>query len=441
MLIYPEPPRLRRLLFTLLILLFAVPGVSRGPFRYGSAGAEPLAANCANDSTGLIPLIDLGTGFYQGFEGGLYAGGSNTRPAAHTAAGLAIAQAIGPLDTLGQADPANGRIVLISIGMSNTTMEFQAFVPKANADPAKNPRVLVVDCAVGGQAANLINNPYAAYWDSVTARLRRAGSSRAQVQCVWLKEAIARPTGTFPASADTLQWDLATIVRILKQKLPNLKLTYVTSRIYAGYATTDLNPEPYAYESGFAVKWLIDSQIRGDSLNFDPGHGPVVAPWLSWGPYLWADGMEPRSDGLIWPCSYFSTADGTHPATGARNLVADSLLAFFKSDVTATPWFVGSATAVEEAGWRGGAPVVRASPIPASGTLRIRIQPSDSRSAVWADLFTVSGRLLRQVPIDGGQPGAAGSATMDVSDLPSGVYYLEVRTSAGIGARKVVIAR
>ena len=90
----------------------------------------------------------------------------------------------------------------------------------------------------------------------------------------------ARPTGGFPASAESLRANLATIVRIIEQKLPDVRLAYLTSRIYAGYATTTLNPEPYAYESGFAVKWLVESQIRGDSLNYDPARGPVQAAGL-----------------------------------------------------------------------------------------------------------------------------------------------------------------
>src|SRR5205814_5733577 len=100
------------------------------------------------------------------------------------------------------------------------------------------------------------------------------------------------------------------------------------SRIYAGYATgvSALNPEPYAYESGFAVKWLIEGQINGaDSVNYDPARGPVQAPWLSWAPYLWADGLTPRNDGLTWVCSSFQS-DGTHPSATGRDIVADSLL-------------------------------------------------------------------------------------------------------------------
>ncbi len=194
--------------------------------------------DCTRDSTGMIPLTDLGLGTYQGFEGGLYAGGSNARPPAHTAAGLSIANSVAPVDTLGNPDPAAGKVVLISIGMSNTTQEFQTFVPRAMTDPLKKPDVLVVDCAVGGQSADRIDVPGAAYWDSVAARLRRAGSSPLQAQVVWLKEANAGPRGGFPASAETLQWNLASVVRIMKQELPNVRLCYLTSRIYAGYATT-----------------------------------------------------------------------------------------------------------------------------------------------------------------------------------------------------------
>ena len=41
-----------------------------------------------------------------------------------------------------------------------------------------------------------------------------------------------------------------------------------------------------------------------------PRQGPVKAPVLLWGPYLWADGVKGRkADGLTW-------SEGTLPATG-----------------------------------------------------------------------------------------------------------------------------
>jgi hypothetical protein len=297
------------------------------------------AADCTRTSTGLVPLNDLGAALYQGVPGGLYPGGGNQRPAAHDAAGRAIALGLVPLDTLGQPDAVNGRVVLISIGMSNATQEFRRFVQKSDLDPLRLPKTRVIDCAVGGQAANVIDDPAVPYWDSVATRLRGRGSSPLQAQVAWIKEADAGPTGTFAVSSETLAVHLARVVNILKAKFPNVKLAYFTSRIYAGYATTMLNPEPYAYESGFAVRRVIERQLAGDpALNHDPNAGPVTAPWLAWGPYLWADGLTARSDGLTWDCAEF-VADGTHPSTAGQLKVADSLLAFFRWDETTAPWY------------------------------------------------------------------------------------------------------
>src|SRR5262249_58286505 len=121
----------------------------------------------------------------------------------------------------------------------------------------RSHKVLVIDCAEGGQAANVIDKASAAYWDTVAARLRAHGSSPLQAQIAWVKEADAGPTGGFPAASETLLTHMRALIQIAQLKLPNLKLAYITSRVYAGYATTALNPEPYAYESGFTVKWLI----------------------------------------------------------------------------------------------------------------------------------------------------------------------------------------
>jgi len=102
-----------------------------------------------------------------------------------------------------------------------------------------------------------------------------------------------------------------------------------------------LNPEPWAYESGFAVKWLIEQQIMGDkSLNYNADKGAVKAPWLSWGPYLWANGTTKRADGLFYAREDLGN-DGTHPTASGNDKVAKLLLEFFKTDSTTKPWFVG----------------------------------------------------------------------------------------------------
>lgn len=395
------------------------------------------AANCAGDTTGLVAVTDLGTGFYQGVMGGLYPGGSNHRPAAHDLAGRLIAQSIAPLDTLGQASPT-GKIVLISIGMSNATQEFSAFVPKATNDPLKRPECLVIDCALGSQSADRIDDPSVAYWDTVATRLRGRGSSPLQVQVVWIKEADAQPTGNFQVSNDSLQSHLRTIVRILKQKLPNLKLAYFTSRIYAGYASTPLNPEPYAYESAFAVRRVIEAQVAGDStLNFDPANGTVRAPWLAWGPYLWSDGLRGRADGLTWACSDFTSNDGTHPAASARQRVSDSLLVFFRNDQTTTPWY-RSATVGVPAPRVGAALTLAIRPNPSRGPIQLTVSaPGLERWRL--TIVDAQGRRLYMREAAG-----AGAVRWDGRDaagtrMASGTYWARLDGAQGSLSRRFVL--
>ena len=84
-----------------------------------------VASYCQNTSTGRVPLTDLGAGLYLGqFEGGLYPNGSNTLPDAQMQAGLAAASAIVPRDVSGNPDPQGGKVILLSIGMSNTSDEW-----------------------------------------------------------------------------------------------------------------------------------------------------------------------------------------------------------------------------------------------------------------------------------------------------------------------------
>ncbi|MBI4472252.1 MAG: hypothetical protein HY646_06260 [Acidobacteria bacterium] len=313
-------------------------------FLTGATGAAS-ASDCSKTTVGLLPLTDLGSAAYKGFQGGLYPGGSKTRPAQHEASGLNLARAIQPLNAEGLPDPG-GKYVLVSVGMSNTTQEFSTFKPMADADPAKNPKLVIVDGAQGGQSADRISDMTTTtaqqYWSTVDSRLRAAGVTPAQVQIAWIKQADPRPAGVFPNDALKLKNEWIGIAQILKNRFPNIRLAYNSNRIYAGYASSNLNPEPFAYQSGFAVKWLIEDQINGlAALQFDPARGEVRAPWLAWGPDLWADGLTPRSDGLTWECSDFAD-DGTHPGTQARQKVAQMLLNFFKTDATARIWFTNS---------------------------------------------------------------------------------------------------
>ena len=302
-------------------------------------GAAIALGGARAQNTGIIPLNDLGPGLYRGFPGGLYPGGTNDPPVAHEAAALAAASQIQPRDAAGNPDPS-GFIGMIAVGMSNTTHEFGAFERNEDANRLRNARVVLVDTGQGGQTAAIIANPAASYWTVMMQRLSAIGLTAAQVQVAWLKEADAGPPDNFPVHALTLRDELKQIANNLHDKFPNLKICYVSSRIYGGYAAPgSLNPEPQAFESGFAVKWLVEDQIAGDpNLNYGQLTGPVRAPLLMWGPYLWADGTTPRSDGLIWLSSDLE-ADFTHPSPAGEQKVAARLSEFFAHDATAQAYW------------------------------------------------------------------------------------------------------
>ena len=222
----------------------------------------------------------------------------------------------------------NGKIVLISVGMSNTTQEFSTFIRLANADSAKSPKVVIVDGAQGGQTANVWANPGPSralgcagpaaqasgrYGTAGASGLDQAGPSRSRVS--W----------GVPQTRRGVEGAHGRAFGTVAHRFPNVRIAYLSSRIYAGYARTHLNPEPYAYESAFVVRWLIEDQINGEERS-------VKSPLLLWGPYLWAmakkAGRSTISSGSrkIW-------GDGTHPSPSGRRKVAELLLRSFSRPI------------------------------------------------------------------------------------------------------------
>ncbi|MDZ4200506.1 MAG: hypothetical protein U1E27_14620 [Kiritimatiellia bacterium] len=200
--------------------------------------------------------------------------------------------------------------------------------------------LVFVDGAQGGQAMAEWARPDAAPWSVVGRRLEAEGVSALQVQAAWIKLANKSPTGSLEDHGGKLETDTLAVLQNAVARFPNLRIAYLGSRTYGGYAGTALNPEPYAYESAFVARRLILRQIGGDpELNPDPARDPVKAPLLLWGPYLWADGVEGRkADALVWDRADFA-ADGVHPSASGRAKVARQLLDFFVTDPSAAPWF------------------------------------------------------------------------------------------------------
>jgi hypothetical protein len=308
-------------------------------------GLMCAAAAAADDkpkeqpSTGLKPLTEMtADDRYKGEDGGLYGNGMNEPPEAHLAAAQEALKKIAPLDADGKPSK-DGKIVFISLGMSNTAGEFAGFKEAADRDPQKSPDVQLVNCAIGGAGVSSWAKRDSGTWQQVAARLKDAGVAREQVQVAWIKHAEPGP------SADTVPLEYAKKVKdniesslaITRSTFPNMRVAYLSSRIYGGYNIAGLrrvNPEPFAYESAFSVRWVIQDQIAAEKK------GKVDGPVLLWGPYLWADGVTPRkSDKLVWERKDLSD-DGVHPSPAGRDKVVNLLMDFFKNDAGAKTWFV-----------------------------------------------------------------------------------------------------
>jgi hypothetical protein len=262
---------------------------------------------------------------------GLYPGGKNEMPEAHRQAGERLAASIRPLDTNGQPDETNGRILMLAVGHSNGRYYFGAFEEMLRQNAAElHPRFEFVNAAVPGAGLLRMKNwetqpPQSKSWQRAKELTSRPGYSPLQVQALLFiaTDSPAHPKAVlpsrFPEQARQVQRNLATVLARFADDYPNLKLAFLMSdglRHYAGV-------EPHVYQEAFAVKWLIESQINNDAGTTFEGEGRRI-PWLAWGPYIWDNS---------WDESYF--LDGTYASPKARAIFVEKAWQLF----TSKSWF------------------------------------------------------------------------------------------------------
>lgn len=290
----------------------------------------PLRA-AESDVAGLRPLTDT-TGKYLDQPMGLYPGASNEIPKAHREAGVRIARTIRPLDADGKPDDANGKTVALVMGHSNCRDYFTAFQQhlKAKSDEL-HPRFEMINAAVGGNQLPEIRRLRGPVWERAQKALSQPGYSPKQVQVLFLHTTYhgannrgGTPARPFPRTMKDMETDLAAVLAHAAETWPNLKVAYLTAdglRRYTGF-------EPHVYQEGFAIKWLIESQIRGEAdVAYEAGEGKPRLPWLQWGPYIW----DPT-----WDKTYFT--DGVHPAPKARAIFVEKYWEMLSNDPVARPW-------------------------------------------------------------------------------------------------------
>jgi len=259
--------------------------------------ASANAADCSVTSTGDIPL---------------YPSIFVPRTADEESAGQAAVNSIPP-----------GPTVLLSIGMSNAKGIWDVFIDDADSDPLKDPDLEVVNGAQAGGAveswaeANLDKT-----WGELDESLGNAGVAKRDVSVIWFMLANSvGSTNTPEAYSADLESDTRDALDLFAIEFPNLKVVWLQPMIYAGYSTASGNYEPYAYETGRVAQRVLVDQ----NWPFFVGYGP----------YLWADGVVPRDDGLTWLCTDFKP-DGNHPGPDGQRKHADYLTQFFHEDSVAS---------------------------------------------------------------------------------------------------------
>jgi len=301
------------------------------------------------DFTYLVPVNDLGVEAYRyGYFGGLYDDGTSIMAPDHFAIGMKMAENIVPRDANGNPSP-NGKVVFIAVGFDETQKIMSAMQSMAADDVRVNhDNLVMVNAALprldGFAWVPPMSPPlYSSIRNIIMPPL---GVTPQQVQVAWVQLVTNNPARPLPpadADAYRLKGEYAAAVRQLKIEYPNLQIAYLSSRVYGGYATTTWNPEPFAYESAYSVRWLIMRQVEEErtGMTWDTRVADInplegIAPWLQWGPYLWAN-TTPRSDGLSWQPDDFN-ADGETLSPKGANKGGALLLDFLLHDPT-TAWF------------------------------------------------------------------------------------------------------
>ncbi len=328
---------LRRLCFGLFFLL---------SFSHTKAQLQ-----CDNDTSGLKSLIDLQYGKYLGFKGGLYPDGSNIMPYPHFADGMNISRQVVPLDADGNLDLLEGKAGFICLGASTAGNAFNHFKTVADLDPEINPCLKIVNAALGAKGLEIMTDTIANAWywdDDILVDLENSNLSRYQVQIIWIMVTSRVDTLLYwPYQPRRITDRYEELMPILLAKFPNLKQVYASGFNYGGYADPtheffNMINEPASYWNNWSIKFLIERQINGD-----PGlkYAGVdrKAPWIAWGPHLWADGMRKNYvDGLFWNCTadYKPDGGGYHLSNDGKDKEGNLIYDFFRNSIVAADWFL-----------------------------------------------------------------------------------------------------
>ncbi len=301
--------------------------------------------DCNSNNSEFLPITDLGSQYFRGYQGGLFSGGINIPAGIHASDLLRLNDSIVALDTYGQPK-IDGKIIMIGVGASNPRTEFDAFVNQARNLKTLNKSLDFVNTCIGGQGIQKMNDANDNYWKQAMHTFDSIGYSPLQVQIAWIEtENTAASDTAFPRAPQALEVELHTLLTTLLIKFPNLKICYFSPRAYSGFAIPIQGGVgkgllyPRDYYNGWAGKWFIQNIIdRKPGYSFEGPNKQI--PYCTFGSYHWTNGSAIRLDSFAINCDLDIGGDGLHLTELGENKIGGQILNFFENDELASQWFL-----------------------------------------------------------------------------------------------------
>lgn len=270
---------------------------------------EPNVEPEADQYFSALPLVESGT--YMGYETGLGISDEHRADA--------------PI-----LKPIGGKIGMVIIGASNSLGEGEEIVKQIPHISGINPQLEIRVCAVPSKDVNDWLDKDNSCWARAMDSLGNLDAD--QVQVLWFKtDDLKDKSSIFPDSPELLEEKLIKVLKVFKEKFPNLKQVYGSGRSYTGFAFNSNSPEPSGYYTGWAWKWLVEKQTAGLIDN--------KLPWVSDEIYLWTDGDHLRVDGYQVLKSDFVSGE-VHFTSSGYEKVAEYVLEKFSTMSTSVDWFL-----------------------------------------------------------------------------------------------------
>lgn len=388
--------------------------------------------NCANHTTGLVPITDLTGKTYRGYTGGKYATG-NDRPKIQLNRAIDQAKKIVPLDTAGNPDKIKGKIIFAAVGASNPATEFNQLIALTDTFKLLNPKLRLFNTCIGGTGIQKMNDVADNYWTQANKKLVDSGYSNNQVQVVWIEQENTQNADTaFPSAPLSLLEDYRKLLSVISIRFPNVKIVYLNQRAYAGYI--DVTPGvigkglhfPRDYYNGWCIKWLIEKQLA-DAPGFRFTGTPEI-PFIDWATSFWADGKNPRLDGLSYDCTTDFGSDGLHLSVLGEKKAGLVLFNYYKTDTISDYWFYANSK-------------------PAANVMNPQMQSIDIFPNPGKNQLTIRSDQKINISIHSVDGTLVHSATkintmvnIQVEDWPRGIYFVKLELADGLNVtRKIVL--